>query len=43
MRDEPGVCLSAIYLASEPEERDIEHDGGEQKRLKFEDFVVDSS
>jgi hypothetical protein len=28
-RHEPGVCLCAIYLAPEPEERAIEHDDGE--------------
>ena len=38
MRDEPGVCLGVIGLASEPEERAVKQDGRDDERLILEDF-----
>ena len=40
-RHEPGVCLCAIHLAPEPEERAVENENGEQERLKFENLISD--
>ena len=38
--DEPGVCLGVIGFASEPEERAVHQDDGEEDRLILEDFFT---